>query len=109
MEDQRLEILKDAIEFYPDFPKKGICFKDIFGAMRKSEPLLALMSLVEDYAKSLKGHVDAVVALDARGFLFGPIIATTLKIPFVPVCPIQCLKWKISVQPIKKSSDLIFV
>ena len=88
MEDQRLKILKYNIESYPDFPKKGICFQDIFGAMRKSEPLLALMSLVEDYANSLKGHVDAVVALDARGFLFGPTIATTLKIPFVPVCPI---------------------
>ena len=53
--------------------------------MQKSESLMALISLVEDYAKSLAGQVDAVVALDARGFLFGPIIANTLKIPFVPV------------------------
>ena len=83
--DSRLKLLKENIAAYPDFPKEGICFQDIFGAMRKSESLMALMSLVEDYAKSLEGQVDAVVALDARGFLFGPIIANTLKIPFVPV------------------------
>lgn len=77
--------MKENIEAYPDFPKKGIIFQDIFGAMRKKEVLEALMSLVEDHAKSLEGKIDAIVALDARGFLFGPIMAYKLKLPFVPV------------------------
>ena len=85
MADSRLTLLKENIEAYPDFPKKGIIFQDIFGAMRKNEVLEALMSLVEDHAKSLEGKIDAIVALDARGFLFGPIMAYKLKLPFVPV------------------------
>ncbi len=45
------------------------------------------MSLIKDYTLSLRGQVDAVVALDARGFLFGPVMANDLKVPFVPVSP----------------------
>ena len=35
--------------------------------------------------RSLEGKVDVIVGLDARGFLFGPIMAAELEIPFVPV------------------------
>ncbi len=47
----------------------------------------ALMSLIKDYTLPLRGQVDAVVALDARGFLFGPVMSNDLKVPFVPVSP----------------------
>ena len=83
--DRRLKILEHSIESYTDFPKKGVNFKDLFGVMRKPEGLEALMSLIKDYTLSVKGEVDVVVALDARGFLFGPYMAFELKVPFVPV------------------------
>ena len=35
--------------------------------------------------RSVEGKVDLIVGLDARGFLFGPIMAAELEIPFVPV------------------------
>ena len=37
--DPRIQLVKDNILVYPDFPKAGIDFKDIFGAMRKAEVL----------------------------------------------------------------------
>ena len=85
MSDQRLKLLKDNIKAYPDFPKAGIVFQDIFGAMRKGPVLKALMELVKEYAESLKDQIDCIVALDSRGFLFGTLMASELEIPFIPV------------------------
>ena len=85
MADPRLTLLKENIEAYPDFPKPGVVFQDLFGAMRKANVLQALMGLIEDYAKSIQGQVDCIVGLDSRGFLFGPMMAVTLNVPFVPV------------------------
>merc|ERR1711863_100183 len=83
--DPRMKLLKENIQPYLDFPKKGVDFQDIFGAMRKASVLKSLMELVQQYAKKLKGSVDCVVGLDSRGFLFGPIMALELEVPFVPV------------------------
>ena len=43
------------------------------------------MDLVKEFALGLRGHIDVVVGLDSRGFLFGPIMAAELSVPFVPV------------------------
>ncbi|KAL6731228.1 hypothetical protein Aduo_002117 [Ancylostoma duodenale] len=68
-----------------DFPKKGINFRDIM-------PLFANPSLVQDLCTAIAHHirtdvgkVDAVAALEARGFLFGPTVAMMLGVPFVPI------------------------
>ena len=90
--DPRMKLLKENIKPYPDFPKKGIVFQDIFGAMRKASVLKSLMELVQEYAKKLKGSVDCVVGLDSRGFLFGPIMALELEVPFVPVLYFSMIK-----------------
>ena len=90
--DPRMKLLKENIKPYPDFPKKGIVFQDIFGAMRKTSVLKSLMELVQEYAKKLRGSVDCVVGLDSRGFLFGPIMALELEVPFVPVLDFSMIK-----------------
>ena len=84
-EDLRIKLLKENIQFYPDFPKQGVMFQDIFGAMRKAPVLKCLMELTQEYAKKLEGKIDCVVGLDSRGFLFGPTMALELGVPFVPV------------------------
>ena len=43
------------------------------------------MNSYKDIATSFRGKVDVVVGLDARGFLYAPIMAAELKVPFVPV------------------------
>ncbi len=45
----------------------------------------ALMSVLRAKGRSLRGHVDVIVGLDARGFLIGPTIADEAGATFVPV------------------------
>ena len=69
--EEKIQLVKESLLAYPDFPKQGITFQDLFGVMLKPEALKALLSLLRDKAISLQGRVDCVVGLDARGFLFG--------------------------------------
>ena len=77
-----MEALKNLIRIVPDFPKPGISFKDI-------SPLLAdpdaFKSVIEALAKNWTGKVDAIAALDARGFVFGSALAIALGVSFVMV------------------------
>lgn len=105
-----VEYLRSKLTAHPDFPKKvchrlyrvknlelnailffrqGIVFLDIFPILR--DPL-AFETLITHFIHHLTssvipqhGKIDAVVALDARGFLLGPIIALRLGAAFVPV------------------------
>lgn len=80
------EEVKAHLRYFPDFPKPGIVFVDIIGLMRNP-------ALVEELCKGVAEHVraeipvpvDAVCALESRGFLFGPQIAIALKVPFIPI------------------------
>lgn len=75
--------LKSIIRDVPDFPKKGILFKDI-------TPLLADAAAFRDTIEALaapyagKG-VDAVAAVESRGFIFGSAVAGRLGAGFVPI------------------------
>ena len=55
-EDGRVKLVRDSLQAYENFPKEGITFQDIFsGVFLKPDALEALMQLMEDKAKSLKG------------------------------------------------------
>lgn len=78
-----LEQLKSKIRDIPDFPKEGIIFKDI-------TPLLgdvdAFQTVVDSFAKRYADKsIDAVVGIDARGFIFGGALAYRIDAAFVPV------------------------
>lgn len=77
------ERLKETIRDIYDFPKKGIIFKDITPVLE--DPNLC-KQILDEIISSLKGlHLDAVVGVESRGFLFGMMLANKLNIPFVPV------------------------
>ncbi|XP_065342480.1 adenine phosphoribosyltransferase [Cloeon dipterum] len=80
-----IEFLKGCLKSYPDFPKKGILFQDIFSLLSQPEAFGKLKKLLVSRAKTVAPQIDVVVGLDSRGFLFGPIIALELGIPFLPV------------------------
>ena len=84
-EDPRISHIKTKIKSYPDFPKKGVDFKDLFSAMRDTKALPYLIELSKVKANELKGKIDCVVGLDSRGFLFGPIMAAEIGVSFIPV------------------------
>lgn len=80
MDSQKLQ---SFIRDIPDYPKEGILFKDITPLL--GHPL-AIQSAVDLMAEPFKNErIDFVAATEARGFLFGPSMATYLDAGFVPV------------------------
>jgi adenine phosphoribosyltransferase len=75
--------LRAAIRDVPDFPKKGIVFKDITTLLK--DP--ALFRRTIDLLAVLCGDrpVDKVVAIESRGFILGGVLASRLGAGFVPV------------------------
>ena len=76
-----MEKLKKIIRDYPDFPKKGIIFKDISPLLADPELFSELIDKVSNY--SFFKDADAIIAIDARGFIFGSAIAKTVKKPLI--------------------------
>jgi adenine phosphoribosyltransferase len=75
--------LAAAIRTVPDFPKPGIQFKDITPVLADARLFGACIDLLT--AKVVPGSVDAVVGIDARGFIFAAAAAIKLQAGFVPV------------------------
>ena len=75
------ERLKNSIKDYPDFPKKDIVFKDICPIISNPELFHDLIKKMSNY--SFFNDTEAIIAIDARGFIFGSAIANTLKKPLV--------------------------
>jgi adenine phosphoribosyltransferase len=76
-------ILKSEIETVADFPQPGVSFKDIVPLLSNSDLLQAVIQFL---AFQYRDHeIDAVAALESRGFLLGVPLALALKKPFIPV------------------------
>jgi len=75
--------LKALIRDIPDFPKKGIIFKDITPLLKDGH---ALRFACDELAKVFQGiKIDQVVGIESRGFIFSPVLAYKLEAGFVPV------------------------
>ena len=78
-----LDVLRSLIRDVPDFPKKGIIFKDITPLLKNGP---ALRFTCDQLAESFKGmKIDQVVGIESRGFIFSPVLAYQLGAGFVPV------------------------
>ena len=75
------ERLKNSIKDYPDFPKKEIIFKDISPLISDPELFSDLIQKIIKY--SFLKTTDAIIAIDARGFIFGSAVALSLKKPLI--------------------------
>src|SRR5215471_18053438 len=75
--------IERAIRNVPDFPKPGIQFKDITPVLADARLFSGSIDLLIDGYKP--GGVDAVVGIDARGFIFAAAAALKLQAGFVPV------------------------
>ena len=75
--------LKELIRTIPDFPVPGIQFRDVTTLFNDAAGFQrAVDELASPY---LDRHVDAIAALDARGFILGGAVAYRLGLPFVPI------------------------
>lgn len=86
------ERIKTVIRDIPDYPKPGIIFKDI--APLLANPVLVDEILTEQVAYWKPRKVDAVAAIEARGFILGGLLAHALKCPFIPIRKIGKLPYK---------------
>lgn len=75
--------IRSLIRDIPDFPEPGIVFKDI-------SPLLADADGLHTAVEAMSGHfvnerINLVAGIEARGFIFGPLVARQLGVGFVPI------------------------
>ncbi|BGO97372.1 Adenine phosphoribosyltransferase 1 [Rhodotorula toruloides] len=103
------EFLKSCMGQHPDFPQPGILFLDVFPILQNPVAFETLITDLLNHITSVtlpalrektgnpSAKIDTIVGLDARGFLFGPLIALRLGAAFVPVrkqgkLPGKCFK-----------------
>ena len=75
--------LDSIIRNVPDFPKKGINFKDITPLLLNYNASNQIIDELVDKIKNLK--IDAIVGIESRGFLYGFLLANRVNIPFIPI------------------------
>ncbi len=89
--------LKNLVREVPDFPKKGILFYDITTLLKDKVGFATLIDALSEHYLDVK--IDLVLAIEARGFIFGPALAYRLNAGFVPIrkpgkLPAQTVQWK---------------
>lgn len=78
-----IDYLSSKLRTIPDFPKPGIMFKDITPLLADARAFhIALDLLVQPF---IGRSIDAVAAMEARGFIFGGALAARLNAAFVPI------------------------
>ena len=83
MDKEKLEKVKSVIRDVPDFPSKGILFRDLTTVFKDGEALGIIGEELHDMYKDL--GVTKVVGIEARGFVGASILAYDLKAGFVPL------------------------
>ena len=73
--------LKELISTYKDFPKKGINFKDVLEIIQEPEVFNELIQKMS--ASQILKQSEAIISIDARGFIFGSAIALKSSKPMI--------------------------
>ncbi len=73
--------LKEYIRSIPDYPKKGILFRDITTLIKNEKAFAATIDQIIEVSKKFK--IDKIAAIESRGFVFASAVSYLLKKPFV--------------------------
>tara|TARA_B100001063_G_scaffold240437_1_gene265467 strand:- start:1056 stop:1583 length:528 start_codon:yes stop_codon:yes gene_type:complete len=73
--------LKEYIRSIPDYPKKGILFRDITTLIKDEKAFAKTINLIVE--KSKKYKIDKIAAIESRGFVFASAVSYLLKKPFI--------------------------
>lgn len=90
--DQRFDLLRSLIRDVPDFPKKGILFKDITPLLGHALGFTSTIDLLAEKVAHLRPNI--IAAPESRGFIFGAPLARALGAGFVPIRKPGKLPWK---------------
>jgi adenine phosphoribosyltransferase len=94
MDESSLARLRAAVRDVPDFPQPGVLFKDITPVLADSQLLTLAVDAMAAVADGQR--VDKVVGIDARGFIFGAMLAARIGCGFVPARKKGKLPWRTS-------------
>ena len=73
--------LKDYIRSIPDYPKKGILFRDITTLIKDEKAFAETINQIVERSKKFK--IDKIAAIESRGFVFASAVAYLLRKPFI--------------------------
>ena len=73
--------LKDYIRSIPDYPKKGILFRDITTLIKDADAFEECINQIIERTKNYK--IDKIAAIESRGFVFASAVSYLLKKPFI--------------------------
>ena len=76
-----MKSLKEFIDTYEDYPKKGIVFKDVLGIIQ--EPRIFKELILKMSSSQIIKNADAIISIDARGFIFGSAISLQASKPMI--------------------------
>jgi adenine phosphoribosyltransferase len=77
------QILNNSIRTIPDFPQKGIMFKDITTLLNDKNAFKSLIDFLKERYKNK--NIDFVAGIESRGFIFGSALAYAINAGFVPI------------------------
>jgi len=80
---QDLALIRNAIRVIPNWPEQGVTFRDITTLLQNPIAFHKVIDILVSRYRSK--HIDVVAGLDARGFIFGPVVAYELGVGFVPI------------------------
>ena len=78
-----LQNIKDSVRNIPDYPKKGIQFKDITTAIKQPAIFKEIIDLFFEHYKNKK--IDYVAGIESRGFIFASALAYLLNCGLIPI------------------------
>ena len=84
--------VKTLVRNVPNFPKKGIIFKDITPVIRDATTFTRIVGALEAYGR--KRGTEVVAGIESRGFLFGAAVAARLEVGLIPIRKLGKLPWK---------------
>ncbi|HOQ82320.1 MAG TPA: adenine phosphoribosyltransferase [bacterium] len=92
--------LYDAIRTIPDFPKKGVLFRDITPLIRDGH---LFTKTIELFSENIPEETTKIVAIESRGFIFGGAVACKTNMGFVPIrkfgkLPCKTIKYTYSLE-----------
>lgn len=83
MNDKRINIIKNSIRTIPNFPKKGIMFRDITTLLNDNESFKLSIDLIAERYKN--SDINCIAGIESRGFIFGAALAYKLGLNFVTI------------------------
>jgi adenine phosphoribosyltransferase len=83
LEFDRTGYVRNLIRDIPDFPQPGILFRDITPLLSDPKGFHIVLDAITE--RFMGSHIDAVVGIESRGFIFGGALAARLNASFVPV------------------------